>query len=317
MTATGNIDLATRLRAEAALPHEWETAFAAVDRGTFVPHRAWFDDDAGVPRPIEYGTEEWTHAVYSDEPVVTQLDEGRVAWPGVSRMVTSSASQPNVVLRMLDALDVHPGHTALEIGTGTGYNAARLGDENVTTIEVDPVLTRQAREALHHAGHVAITVITKPGAADSSSPPGAPTTATAACSGSPPIATKPIPPSPKPPRGPHPPRSASTRTPPPRSAYTCPASSAASASTTHSTGRSCSTTSAPMPPRSATSPPKPSTQVPTPSGNTGRATSGRKQKPHGVGGSTPAGPTEPDSAPPSPPTGNGPGSTNPTTSSTP
>lgn len=114
----------------------------------FVPHRAWFDDEAGVPRPIEYGTDEWAQAVYHcDELVVTQLDEGRVAWPGVSRVVTSSASQPSVVLRMLAALDVRPGHTVWEIGTGTGYNAAllgaRLGDENVTTIEIDPPSLRR------------------------------------------------------------------------------------------------------------------------------------------------------------------------------
>lgn len=166
-TATG--DLAARLRENGALPREWETAFAAVDRGEFVPHRAWFDDDDGVPRPIEYGTGAWAHAVYSDEPVVTQLDEGRVTWPGVSRMVTSSASQPSLVLRMLDALEVHPGHTVLEIGTGTGYHAAllgaRLGDENVTTIELDPALARQARETLRRTGHAGVRVITGDGAA--------------------------------------------------------------------------------------------------------------------------------------------------------
>ncbi len=176
MTATSSIDLATRLHKEGALPPKWEAAFAAVDRGAFVPHRAWFDDENGIPRPIEYGTEEWTHAVYSDEPVVTQLDEGRVSWPEVSRVVTSSASQPSVVLRMLDALDAHPGHRVLEIGTGTGYNAAllgaHLGDENVTTIEVDPVLARQAGETLHRTGHRAVTVIVDDGA--TGHPAGAP-----------------------------------------------------------------------------------------------------------------------------------------------
>lgn len=168
-TSTETADLATRLRNDAAMPREWEATFATVDRGAFVPHRAWFDDDDGVPRPIEYGTAAWTHAVYSDEPVVTQLEEGRVAWPGISPMVTSSASQPSLVLRMLDALKVRPGHSVLEIGTGTGYNAAllgaRLGDENVTTIELDPTLARQARETLRRTGHAGITVVTGDGTA--------------------------------------------------------------------------------------------------------------------------------------------------------
>lgn len=58
---------------------------------------------------------------------------------------------------MLAALDVHDGHRILEIGTGTGDNAAllahRLGDSNITTIEVDPALSRRARQALASAGH--------------------------------------------------------------------------------------------------------------------------------------------------------------------
>jgi protein-L-isoaspartate(D-aspartate) O-methyltransferase len=37
----------------------------------------------------------------------------------------SSASAPGIVALMLDQLDVRPGHRVLEIGSGTGYNAAR------------------------------------------------------------------------------------------------------------------------------------------------------------------------------------------------
>jgi len=62
-----------------------------------------------------------------------------------------------MVLAMLDALDVHDGQQVLEIGTGTGYSAAllahRLGEQQVTSIEVDPVLTAQARNSLQAAGY--------------------------------------------------------------------------------------------------------------------------------------------------------------------
>jgi protein-L-isoaspartate O-methyltransferase len=50
---------------------------------------------------------------------------------------------------MLDRLDVRSGHRVLEIGTGTGYNAAllchRLGPEHVYSIDIDPNLIDLAR----------------------------------------------------------------------------------------------------------------------------------------------------------------------------
>ena len=60
------------------------------------------------------------------------------------------------MLSMLAALDLHDGQRVLEIGTGTGYHAAllaaRLGDDAVTTIELDPTLAQQARSNLSAAG---------------------------------------------------------------------------------------------------------------------------------------------------------------------
>src|ERR1044072_8595046 len=57
-------------------------------------------------------------AAYRDEPIVTKRDEeGRPI---------SSSSQPAIMGIMLDQLDVRPGHRVLEIGAGTGYNAALL-----------------------------------------------------------------------------------------------------------------------------------------------------------------------------------------------
>jgi protein-L-isoaspartate O-methyltransferase len=54
----------------------------------------------------------------------------------------SSSSQPSLMVRMLEALDLHDNDRVLEIGTGTGFNAAllchRLGDRNVYSVDVDP-----------------------------------------------------------------------------------------------------------------------------------------------------------------------------------
>ncbi|GAA4919025.1 hypothetical protein GCM10023237_44420 [Streptomyces coeruleoprunus] len=56
---------------------------------------------------------------------------------------------------MLNALSVEPGHHVLEIGTGTGWNAAllchRLGDQNVVTVEVDASIASEARGRLFAA----------------------------------------------------------------------------------------------------------------------------------------------------------------------
>ena len=88
-------------------------------------------------------------AAYRNVPILIQFDDGKTRWPDTGgELCTSSASKPDLVLSMLAALDVHDGHTVLEIGTGTGYNAAllaaRLGAPNVTTVEIDPMLADRA-----------------------------------------------------------------------------------------------------------------------------------------------------------------------------
>lgn len=82
---------------------------------------------------------------------------------------SSCASAPWVVAMMLDQLEVQPGHRVLEIGAGTGYNAALLaqlsGDPaNVVTIDIDPDVTAEASRALNAAGYGQVHVITGDGA---------------------------------------------------------------------------------------------------------------------------------------------------------
>ena len=64
-------------------------------------------------------------------------------------------SQPYIVAFMTQALDVEPGHRVLEIGTGSGYQAAVLGAlaGEVYTIEIVAPLAQQARATLAGLGY--------------------------------------------------------------------------------------------------------------------------------------------------------------------
>ncbi|MGW7001298.1 methyltransferase domain-containing protein [Streptomyces sp. NPDC054933] len=141
------------------LTADWVSAFEAVDRALFLPDVMWAHDMAtrrneAVDRSAD--PEGWLLVADSDVPIVTQWDDGDHQGLEPGGVPTSSASMPSVVFRMLRDLDVADGQRVLEIGTGTGYNAAllahRLGDENVTSIEVDKAVTDSARVALRRAG---------------------------------------------------------------------------------------------------------------------------------------------------------------------
>jgi protein-L-isoaspartate(D-aspartate) O-methyltransferase len=69
-------------------------------------------------------------------------------------------SQPYIVAYMTDALRLGPRHRVLEIGTGSGYQAAILGElaSEVYTIEIVPELARRARETLDMLGYTNVHV---------------------------------------------------------------------------------------------------------------------------------------------------------------
>ena len=71
-------------------------------------------------------------------------------------------SQPYIVAFMTQALDVEPGHRVLEIGTGSGYQAAVLSTlaKEVYTIEIVAPLAERARETLKGLGYRNIQVRT-------------------------------------------------------------------------------------------------------------------------------------------------------------
>lgn len=145
--------LADRLLAEAALRSDrWTRAFQTVQRHVFVP-RIFVDRQRTGRYEVLDGGEpasrrEWLEHVYADEPLVTQLDGD--TW-------LSSSSQPSLMAMMLEALAVTGTERVLEIGTGTGYNAALLceglGSEQVTSVDIDAGLVGKARSRLHGLGY--------------------------------------------------------------------------------------------------------------------------------------------------------------------
>ena len=63
-------------------------------------------------------------------------------------------SQPYIVALMTDLLDLQPEETVLEVGTGSGYQAAVLAElvRKVVTIEIIPELAEQAAERFQRLG---------------------------------------------------------------------------------------------------------------------------------------------------------------------
>ncbi|MEV5411437.1 methyltransferase domain-containing protein [Thermopolyspora sp. NPDC052614] len=140
--------------------------FARTPRHVFVPH---FAVTTNTPRGTRYELrsgsnseqhDEWLKAVYSNETLLTQVNGQPVekifaGGSGFGRH-SSSSTAPGLMAWMLGVLALSRGNRVLEIGTGTGYNAAllseRLGAGQVTTIDIDEQLTGLARERLASIG---------------------------------------------------------------------------------------------------------------------------------------------------------------------
>ena len=79
----------------------------------------------------------------------------------------SSSSEVAIMALMIDALRLEQGQRVLEIGSGTGYNAAILaelvGVDNVVTVELDRDIAEEARTHLRAAGYARLRVETVDG----------------------------------------------------------------------------------------------------------------------------------------------------------
>jgi protein-L-isoaspartate(D-aspartate) O-methyltransferase len=84
--------------------------------------------------------------------------------PGVNAETMSTISHPSAVALMLKPLELKPGQRVLEIGAGTGYNAALIAQivglsGQVTTVDIEPFIVAGAKANLRETGFDRIKVI--------------------------------------------------------------------------------------------------------------------------------------------------------------
>lgn len=93
-----------------------------------------------VPRH-EFVSERVRDAAYADHPL--PIGEGQ------------TISQPYIVALMTELADPQPDHRVLEVGTGSGYQAAVLAElaAEVYTIELLPALAKEGGERLKRLGY--------------------------------------------------------------------------------------------------------------------------------------------------------------------
>ncbi len=93
-----------------------------------------------VPRH-RFVPDEYQHLAYADQPLPIGYGQ--------------TISQPYIVALMTEALELEPGDRVLEIGTGSGYQAAVLAAivKDVYSIEIVPELAEMAEERLAELGY--------------------------------------------------------------------------------------------------------------------------------------------------------------------
>ncbi len=159
---------ADRLASEVTHPvSRWRPAVAAIPRHLFVPRWwAWsapgpgFNAEVWELREGRADPAAWLETAFADASLVTRVGpfHADYAKPGdqPAGTPTSSATLPSLTVRMLQHACLADDSDVLEIGTGSGYGCAvlceRLGDQHVTSVDVDDYLTKAAAGRLDDIG---------------------------------------------------------------------------------------------------------------------------------------------------------------------
>ncbi|MGA5121552.1 methyltransferase, FxLD system [Streptomyces pseudogriseolus] len=133
--------LVDAILAERPVPADVERAMRTVPRDAFLP---------GLK----------LENAYTDQAVTIKDNPGKP-------LPLSCASVPSVVAMMLEQLGARAADDVLEIGAGTGYNAALLAElvdrGSVTTVDIDPDVALHARTRLNATGYEHVIVIERDG----------------------------------------------------------------------------------------------------------------------------------------------------------
>lgn len=130
------------------LSERTKQAFMATPRHHFVPrYRIWGQKE--WQEVTEENLESHLPKLYENGSLGLFLNEN--GW------AISTISQPTLVLQMLDMLQVEPGHTILELGAGSGWNAALLGElvgqtGSVYSVEIIPEMAQRASNIISGLG---------------------------------------------------------------------------------------------------------------------------------------------------------------------
>jgi protein-L-isoaspartate(D-aspartate) O-methyltransferase len=132
-----------------------EAAFRRVPRHALIP--CIVEDGGKAVVPVDPANADHLERIYSNQPLV-------IRWlPAMS-----SSSQPSLMAEMLESLELGQGARVLEIGAGTGYNAALLAElvglsGSVTTVDLTEELAAETRQRLASVGYDRVRVLARDG----------------------------------------------------------------------------------------------------------------------------------------------------------
>lgn len=153
-----------------------EEAFRRVPRHRFLEgfFRRSEDGWAKVECDPDRPTPDVLEVIYRNEPLVTRLrripsssgtGEGT---PAAREVPSSSTSQPGLVAHMLELLKLEPGMKVLEIGAGTGYNAALMAEVvgpagSVISVDIDEDVVAHSRRLMEKTGYSQVRLLVRDG----------------------------------------------------------------------------------------------------------------------------------------------------------
>ena len=138
------------------LDKEIETAFLETPRHLFIRRYKVSSEDEEWQQVNESNSEEHLSILYRNDALVL--------WKKDDDKRVSTISQPSLVLYMLNLLKLEPGHKVLELGAGSGWNAALMGhivgaSGHVYSMEIIPEVAKTAAENIARFGINNVSII--------------------------------------------------------------------------------------------------------------------------------------------------------------